>query len=120
MIYYELIEKIENAWSEDTCYPWSKKDLVKDNRSLWQCAVTALLLQDILWWGILFNKTYNHYRNLLLDWTELDLTKDQFDSEVILHCDEVKDRDELLFSKSAIKAKTKERYELLKKRVLSK
>lgn len=115
----KLVQAISKARDAQTCYPGSKSQRSSERKSLGQCAVTALLIQDILGWEILYNTDYHHYRNRLPNGIELDLTKDQFEKDITINSKWTKNRNELLFGTAADKAKTYERYELLKYRVMS-
>lgn len=78
-----------------------------------QCAVTALVMQDLLG-GVLLrtvNEGVSHYWNRLPDGTELDLTRSQFDK---WSPDEIVERDrEYVLSFP----ETQRRYDLLKERL---
>lgn len=72
-----LSQALRASWNADTsAYPrWSPH-----TPSLGQCAVTALIVQDVLG-GDLERVTVagqSHYYNRLPDGTEIDLTRDQF------------------------------------------
>jgi hypothetical protein len=73
----ELVQLLQSSWSADTaCGEWSP-----DNPSQNQCAVTALLIQDILGGELLrceMSDGSSHYWNRLPDGTEIDLTAEQF------------------------------------------
>ncbi len=73
-----IIRAIKASWSKETSASpdkWSK-----DNPSLGQCAVTALVIQDLKGGDLLRGKVNgsSHYWNRLPDGPELDLTIDQF------------------------------------------
>ncbi|SRR5579871_93005 len=108
---------IKKAWDAKTCFPVQTKEWNESLPELGQCAVTALLVQDYLGGDIAFNKTYNHFWNILSDGEEIDLTKNQFKSIPRLNIDSTVTRQALLNSESADRQRTKARYELLKKRV---
>lgn len=42
------IEAIRKSWSRETCYPEDQDRWSETNPAIGQCAVTALLVQDIL------------------------------------------------------------------------
>lgn len=74
----ELRNLLEHAWSADTSADpknWSKR-----NPSWGQCAVTALLVQDLFGGKLLRAELagVSHYWNLLTTGEEIDLTRDQF------------------------------------------
>lgn len=83
---------IRSSWSETSCdpvdLPWSP-----ENPARGQCAVTALVVQDLLGGEILIAEVHHtdatrqgvHYWNRISDGVEMDLTREQFTaSEVIL------------------------------------
>ena len=74
----ELASRLARSWRKDTSYDpkgWSVR-----NRAWGQCAVTALIVQDLLGGKLLRGKVngYEHYWNLLPNDRELDLTLRQF------------------------------------------
>ena len=86
-----------------------------DNRALGQCAVTALVVQDVLR-GELLRAEVNgtsHYWNRLPDGTELDLTREQFETFLPSGI-ETRSREYVLSFDE-----TRMRYELLKKRAFA-
>lgn len=46
---------IRVSWSQKTCYPPDQDQWSEKNPSLGQCAVTALLVQDLVGGNILFD-----------------------------------------------------------------
>lgn len=106
----EVIDAIEKSWCEETggiFFP--------DNPSKYQCAVTALLIQD-LYGGRLVRGTTptgSHYWNELPDGTIVDLTRQQFGDKVHeLVVDGYRDREYVQHAG----ADTNERYQVLKSR----
>jgi hypothetical protein len=75
----EIAQALRRSWTPDTAY---RDTWRPDRRSTGQCAVTALVVQDYLGGtlrrAVLPGET--HYWNVLPDGTEVDLTRDQFDS----------------------------------------
>lgn len=114
-------DTIKECWNEQTCYPSLADQWSKDNPSLGQCAVTALLVQDLVGGQIYCDKSKHHYYNHEPAYRGLiDLTEDQFDTPVKHdYCNETS-REYLLYSEGAKKANTLERYELLKDRYIRK
>jgi hypothetical protein len=108
----EILKKaLETSWDIDTCYDPMKKDYSKNKKSYGQCYPTALIVNDFFGGKILeyeFPEGWGHYSNFIDD-KELDLTKDQFDSDQKFPKPKIKDRKDL---------KDDERYKILKKRVL--
>ena len=80
----EQVEKcIRKSWSYETCSPGLKEQWSEDNPSLGQCAVTALLVNDIYGGKIMrcMASTGSHYYNLIDD-KIVDLTVEQFQGEI--------------------------------------
>ena len=113
----KLESAIKSSRDKDTCHYRSVDQRTTENPSIGQCAVTALVIQDFIWWELLYCLHHNHVRNKLPDGEIIDLTKDQFSEETVICLDQVLDRDEVLNNPRAKRAKTKERYQLLKSRV---
>lgn len=69
-----MIGLIEQAWSRETTNFW-----MPTNPAFGQCAVTALVVQDILGGELVrcMNGEVSHYYNIIMD-QELDLTRKQF------------------------------------------
>lgn len=108
---------IQKAWSKDTCYPPLRDKYENGIPELGQCAVTALLVQDLIGGEIVKNNKLHHYYNLLYsrDGAEvIDLTIDQFSEEQIegMLIDEIINRENLLSNPD-----TAIRYRLLKQRL---
>jgi hypothetical protein len=112
-----LLQKaVKKAWDKRTCYPG---DLTKWNENLpetGQCAVTALVINDLYGGQIVFNEAFDHFWNILPDGRELDLTKGQFNCKITGEKVLVT-RDAILYSPAAKRFRTNSRYHLLKKRV---
>jgi hypothetical protein len=73
----DLKKMLLKAWCAET----AKGDWSKENPSLNQCAITALIVQDFFGGDMLRCKMTNgdsHYWNRMTDGTEVDLTEDQF------------------------------------------
>ncbi|MCX6824052.1 MAG: hypothetical protein NT085_02905 [candidate division SR1 bacterium] len=113
----QLENAIRNSWDKKTCYPPNTNKRSLKNSSLGQCAVTALVIQDYVGGKLLFCFHNNHYWNRLPNGEIVDLTKEQFPEGTLLCIDEIIERTSCLTGKSAIQAKTNERYQLLKSRV---
>lgn len=83
------LEKILNiSWSKNSSY--SPGDWTKDNPALGQCAVTALIIQDLIGGEIVWAKVLipngeksSHYFNLI-NGTETDITRRQFPHGTII------------------------------------
>jgi len=111
-------EAIKKCRSKDTCYPNISPDRTPENPSLWQCLVTTLVVQDLLWWEIYKSEEMNHYRNVI-DNNIVDLTHNQFVGGISYQDWIPINRDNILYSHlPSILAKTNERYLLLKELVM--
>ena len=97
------------AWCRDTCYPPLRDNYEFSDPATGQCAVTALLIQDILGGEIVLCNRLNHYYNRI-NGEDLDLTRSQFPEDEIVIWDEIVDRRELLKNHDTI-----ERYYLLRR-----
>lgn len=113
----KLKEIIENNWSKETCYTGCKDEWNFKKKELGQCAITALIVNDYYGGDILYCSHNHHYWNKLPNGLEVDFTRKQFPKNTIICIDEIKTREYILDSESAKKVQTKERYELLKKRI---
>ncbi len=88
---------LEQAWGRDTSADpdlWSE-----DNPSWGQCAVTALVVQDMFGGDLLRGMLgeVSHYWNRLADGTVLDFTRQQFQEEEVNPTDVgIRDRDYVL------------------------
>lgn len=115
-----LFEAIRSSWSYVTTFPRCRDKWHKDNPALGQCAVTALLLQELLGGVILHNRQNYHYWNKLDDGREIDMTLEQFGGIESMESDGEVSRDYLLNSDKAREARTFDRLQILKARVLEK
>lgn len=115
----QLKKVLFEAWSKETSYcpiEWNK-----ENPSLGQCAVTALVINDFLGGEILWSaalqpdgKVISHYFNKIGDKT-IDLTREQFVSGTVIPAGKEKKKDfsntrEFMLSDGS----TRIRYEQLK------
>lgn len=108
-----LRRKFEAAWSAETAV--SHADWTPERPSTGQCAVTALLVQDFYGGALLraMAGDESHYWNRLSDGSEIDLTRDQFDTDEGWELDPVEERSrEYVLSNRD----TARRYELLRRR----
>jgi hypothetical protein len=83
---------IRSSWSDRSCDPVDLPEWSPENPARGQCAVTALVVQDLLGGELLLAEVHNadgsrqgvHYWNRFADGVEVDLTRGQFTrSEVI-------------------------------------
>lgn len=99
-----------NSWNYDTCSPGLKEQWSKDNPSLGQCAITALIANDLFGGKIMrcMAPSGSHYYNLIDDCI-VDLTIEQFLGEIPQYEDGQERTREYLLSN----VDTKNRYERL-------
>jgi 8-oxo-dGTP pyrophosphatase MutT (NUDIX family) len=78
---------LRDGWGPDTCDPVDLADWRPDNPARGQCAVTALVVNDLLGGELILGEVFEdgvrrgcHYWNRLPDGSEVDLTRDQFRS----------------------------------------
>ena len=79
---------IKNSWCKDTVCPSVTEMWNRSNKTIGQCAVTALLVYKYLggkiYKGDIFLKGYSHYWNVLPNGKKIDLTKSQFGDEMVI------------------------------------
>ncbi len=115
-------DDIRAAWCPETGAGTSGRD--GDPRG--QCAVTALVVQDLLGGELLRGEIKDaagvvyesHYWNQLPGGAEIDLTRGQYPPDYPLPRGVVVPRSRLLEGERAIAARTPERYDLLARRVI--
>ena len=117
MEFDELEKAIRASWDEQTCYPGWADDWTKENPAYGQCVVTALVVQDYYGGDLAFCKEHFHYWNILPNNKYVDLTREQFPVGTDFSVDMIRSRESILSGDRALKAKTKERYELLKNKI---
>lgn len=110
--YLLMLECVSESWNRETSYDpdgWSE-----DNPSYGQCAVTALVLNDLLGGQIYrcvsyqLEKRVSHYFNIIYN-EIVDLTRGQFSDQTVFTFPEIVSRDYLLSDEN-----TKARYLKLK------
>jgi len=113
MIINEVCEIVSMSFSKDTCFPGLKDKWNEQNKTLGQCAITALILNDFLGGKIMRCKseTGSHYYNLIND-EIIDLTVSQFEKLPDYETGEERTREYLLSNED-----TKNRYKILLERV---
>ena len=79
----QLKELLGNSWRLETCSPGLKSEWSKDNPSLGQCTITALIVNDYFGGKIMRCMAFSgsHYYNLI-DGEIVDLTVEQFLGEI--------------------------------------
>jgi hypothetical protein len=119
IVLVRLEDALRHAWGPDTCADWQKYKWTPDNPAFGQCAVTALVVQDFVGGKIVKDCDHDHYWNILDDGMEVDLSREQFNESMKLRANQNRHRDYMLESARSIEARTPERYELLKERVVA-
>lgn len=109
----EVCEIVSMSFSKDTCYPNLRNKWTLENKTLGQCAITALVLNDFLGGKIMRceSETGSHYYNLIND-EIVDLTVSQFNILPNYETGIERTREYLLSNED-----TKKRYKLLLERV---
>jgi len=113
----DLMVGLQRAWCAETAAPGT--DGAGPGRPIGQCAVSALLMQD-LFGGELLRAVIDgqsHYWNRIPGGGELDVTRGQYPDEVEIPRGVVVPRSRLLEGDRAAAARTVERYRLLCDRV---
>lgn len=114
-----LIAGLRGSWCKDTTSPTCSETWPEKNPALGQCAVTALVVQDLVGGELMravVGEYGSHYYNRLPSGQEVDLTREQFPVGTFIPPGKPADRQTVLTSDRAVAARTKERYELLKRR----
>ncbi len=114
---YWIKKTLRWCWSRETASPGCQAAWTPDAPSFGQCAVTALLVQDLLGGELIRTEVPgfgSHYCNRLDSGLPVDLTFDQFPAGTLFPAGEPVGRDRVLKSERAVQARTAERYERLK------
>ena len=112
--YYDRLKKV---WSADTCAPRMRADWSPENPTLGQCSITAFLMQDIYGGkvlGVPLGDGHFHCFNAVGDCV-FDLTSEQFQGITLNYTDCPEQHRETHFAKE----EKRQRYELLKQRLLN-
>ena len=112
--YYDLLSEI---WCAETCAPRMRSDWSPENKTLGQCSITAFLLQDLYGgkvFGVLLGDGNYHCFNVVGDCV-FDLTSEQFGDKKLNYTDCPEQFRETHFAKE----EKRQRYELLKARLLA-
>lgn len=107
------LHDIKRSWSRETAHPTAQKYWTKEKPSLGQCAITALYLNEKYGysiWETLINNRNRHFFNKDSDGNIIDLTKDQFSSDVEIDYENSRRRDPKQLLRSC-----NTRYQLFKK-----
>ena len=118
------LEALHSAWCRETASPTSACEARSVGDPRGQCAVTALLIQDLLGGDIMRAEVQDYtgtvfgsnYWNLIPGMGWIDMTRTQFADSFLMANAEVVQRARLLESAGAVAARTPERYRLLKER----
>lgn len=110
----DLADKLRTAWGPDTAVPGTVGD-----GPVGQCAVTALVVQDLLGGELLRAEVggCSHYWNLIPGMGEVDLTRAQFLTNAEIPRGVIVPRSRLLDGERAKLAQTLIRYERLRAKV---
>lgn len=114
--YQKFIDALNVSWGKDTAYRKDVDNWSENNPALGQCAITALLFNE-LYGGKIYSGVSDtgvvHYWNRRFG-IKYDFTKQQFKEKLHFRKITKWSRDEILATGNVL-----ERYELLKSRVLS-
>ncbi|MBQ4369718.1 MAG: hypothetical protein II784_01825 [Oscillospiraceae bacterium] len=112
-----LYEDLLHIWQADTCAPRMRAQWSQNNPTLGQCSITAFIAQDLFGgdvYGIpLGDGTYHCFN--IIDGAVIDLTSEQFGNKIL----DYENRTEQLRETHLSKPVKRERYELLKSRLLA-
>ena len=106
----ELKNILSKSWSSETCSPSLRNEWSENNPSLGQCAITAMIVNDIFGGKIMrcMASSGSHYYNMIDD-KIIDLTVEQFLGEIPQYEEGTERTREYLLSNED----TKKRYLLL-------
>ena len=114
----DLYNVLTHCWSSETAYPSCQKDWNENDRSYGQCAITAMLVNDMFGADIYRIKLEDggtHYFNKI-DHQVIDLTREQFDLYDIPI--DYSNAEKMSREYCGKNENTKKRYELLKSRIV--
>ena len=115
----EFRDMVRSSWCRETASPGCQEKWSPENPALGQCAVTALLVQDVLGGELMRTSVEgqgSHYYNRLPDGRTLDLTRGQFPEGTVIPDGQPVPREYVLGSERAVAAQTPQRYRWLKAR----
>lgn len=118
--YIELIRLesgLRSSWGADTVAVWERDQWAEKLPSFGQCAVTALVVQDLFGGKLVKDPENDHYWNVFDDGTECDLSREQFANDIKLEAKLERTREYMLTNERSIKAETPDRYAILRERV---
>lgn len=114
--YSKFVEALHISWGKDTAYRKDAENWTPQNPALGQCAITALLFNELYGGRIYSGKSDTgivHYWNGKFG-KKYDFTKQQFNEDIRFKEVRKWNRDDLLSTGNVA-----ERYELLRSRVLA-
>lgn len=113
----DMYDLLCGLWSADTCAPRMRKDWSADNRTLGQCSITAFLMQDLFGGKVLGvplpDGNFHCFNDV--NGCVFDLTSEQFGDTALNYADCPEQFRETHFSK----AEKRQRYEILRDRLLA-
>ena len=112
--YYDLLSEI---WCAETCAPRMRREWTPENKTLGQCSITAFLMQDLYGgrvYGVPLGDGNFHCFNAV-EGCVFDLTSEQFGDRKLNYENCPEQCRETHFAK----AEKRERYELLRERLLN-
>lgn len=114
--YDAFVKALEKSWGADTAYRKDAKYWTPDNPACGQCAITALLFEELyggsIYGGVSDDKIYHYWNEK--DGAKLDFTESQFSRSVEFQNIRKRTRNSLLSA-----GDVKKRYEILKERVIA-
>ncbi len=113
----KLEQAIRESWCADTCIQSKRDKWTPKEPYIGQSGPTALVIQDHLEGDIAYNKKRSHVWNILPDFSEYDLTREQFLKGTIITQDNIVTRDYLFKDTLNKTPQIEERYKLLKQLV---
>lgn len=114
---FEKLEKaFKFAWSKETTSPIIKDEWSENNKAYGQCAITALIVCDLLGGRIIYDKANSHVWNELPDGTQQDFSREQYKEDIIFTIYKYKLKKDLLSDNYGRRTQIIPRYQLLKQR----
>ncbi len=106
----------EKVWGKDTAFFEVQDDWSNENKALGQCAVTSLMVFDLLGGKIIYDKPSFHLWNELPEGSRQDFSRIKFNDDRNFSVTKYQTKEEIITGETAIKNKTLQKYLLLKKR----
>lgn len=113
----DMYDLLCDLWSKDTCAPRMRRDWTETNPTLGQCSITAFLMQDLFGgkvYGVPLPDGNFHCFNDV-NGCVFDLTSEQFGDTALNYADCPEQFRETHFAK----AEKRQRYEILRDRLLA-